>query len=86
MAVTSRSWPDEILHLTREQEREKHDVPWRDGNERERERNDERARGVRICGRGRAEGKKRERGKVQKKKSTTKRRRRRRATDVSRVR
>lgn len=26
MAVTSRSWPDEILHLTREQEQEKRDT------------------------------------------------------------
>lgn len=26
MAVTSRSWPDEILHLTRKREREKHDA------------------------------------------------------------
>lgn len=46
MAVTSRSWPDEILHLTREQEREKHDVPWRDGNERERD--DEREQEVYV--------------------------------------
>lgn len=71
MAVTSRSWPDEILHLT-VSESERSVIPaGNDGSEKERKKY--------VANEG-------EGGRVQKKKSTTKRRRRRRAADVSRVR
>jgi len=75
MAVTSRSWPDEIPHLTRKREQERRDADER----REREKRQEKEK--EVCGKKREGGRVR---KVQKKKSTM-RWRRRRAADVSRV-
>ncbi|KYN11992.1 hypothetical protein ALC57_15834 [Trachymyrmex cornetzi] len=57
MAVTSRSWPDEILHLTREREREE--------TRYQRATMEARKKEVYVANRGAG-------GKVQKKKSTTK--------------
>lgn len=71
MAVTSRSWPDEILHLTASESKRNVLPVSNDGSEKERKKY--------VANRG-------EGGKVQKKKSTTKRRRRWRVADVSRVR
>lgn len=48
MAVTSRSWPDEILHLTRERERDERDTS---------EQRWKRERKKEVCGKRRSRGK-----------------------------
>lgn len=54
MAVTSRSWPDEILHLIRKRERERRDIDERRERKRRREKERERERRRYVVRRKRA--------------------------------